>query len=198
VLHAPHGGVAGVRTVDDKSRKGLLLRGADKSLINFRPRDPGREFVREGRLPINYGATSASWCRSTSARRAPANGKVLHTQGGRNGKRLDADRVGPQRMTARRGRDSSDVSSDRDGNHSRGSTLPHSGAVRTQVPVPVKSRRAASAPLDRPGRRGVTKGGASARVARSIFHFGRARSPSSSEGTSRAPRACRYVYVAPA
>src|SRR5205823_4910851 len=151
----------GVRTIEDIRR--LLLAGADKVSINSaavaRP-----DFVREA--AEKYGdqcIVVAIDARQTS----PGKWEVF-THGGRKGTGLDAVEWA-RRMTDHGAGEILLTSMDRDGTRS-GFDLELTRAVSDAVPVPVVASGGVGKLDDLVD--GVTKGGASAVLAASIFHFG--------------------------
>ena len=151
----------GVRTIEDIRK--LLLAGADKVSINSaavsRP-----EFVREA--AEKYGDQCIVV--SIDARKvAPAKWEVF-THGGRKGTGLDAIDWA-RRMTAHGAGEVLITSMDRDGTK-QGFDLELTRAISDAVTVPVVASGGVGT-LDHL-LEGVTKGGASAVLAASIFHFG--------------------------
>jgi len=153
----------GVRTIEDIRR--LLLAGADKVSINSaavsRP-----EFVKEA--AEKYGDQCIVV--AIDARRSPATaGKwEVFTHGGRKGTGLDAVNWA-HRMADHGAGEILLTSMDRDGTQS-GFDLELTRAVSDAVPVPVVASGGVGSLDDLVD--GVTKGGASAVLAASIFHFG--------------------------
>ena len=151
----------GVRAVEDIRR--LLLAGADKVSINSaavaRP-----EFVKEA--AEKYG----DQCIVVAiAARQSAPGKwEVFTHGGRKGTGLDAVEWA-RRMAGHGAGEILLTSMDRDGTKS-GFDLALTRAVSDAVPVPVVASGGVGSLDDLVD--GVTKGGASAVLAASIFHFG--------------------------
>ena len=151
----------GVRTIEDIRK--LLLAGADKVSINSaavsRP-----EFVREA--AEKYGDQCIVV--SIDARKvAPAKWEVF-THGGRKGTGLDAIDWA-RRMTAHGAGEVLITSMDRDGTK-QGFDLELTRAISDAVTVPVVASGGVGT-LDHL-LEGVTKGGASAVLAASIFHYG--------------------------
>ena len=151
----------GVRTVEDIRK--LLLAGADKVSINSaavtRP-----EFVREAAQKYGDQCIVVSIdCRQT----APGTWEVF-THGGRNGTGLDAVEWA-RRMTGSGAGEILLTSMDRDGTKS-GFDLALTRTVSDAVSVPVIASGGVGSLDDLVD--GVTKGGASAVLAASIFHFG--------------------------
>jgi cyclase len=151
----------GVRSVEDIRK--LLLAGADKVSINSaavtRP-----EFVREAAQKYGDQCIVVSIdCRQT----VPGKWEVF-THGGRNGTGLDAIEWA-RRMTGSGAGEILLTSMDRDGTKS-GFDLALTRAVSDAVPVPVIASGGVGSLDDLVD--GVTKGGASAVLAASIFHFG--------------------------
>lgn len=151
----------GVRTVEDIRK--LLLAGADKVSINSgavtRP-----EFVREAAR--KYGDQCIVV--SIDARQTAPGTWEVFTHGGRNGTGLDAI-AWAKRMTDHGAGEILLTSMDRDGTKS-GFDLALTRAVSDAVTVPVIASGGVGS-LDHLVD-GVTKGGASAVLAASIFHFG--------------------------
>ncbi len=151
----------GVRTIEDIRK--LLLAGADKVSINSaavaRP-----EFVREA--AEKYGDQCIVV--SIDARQVAPGKWEVFTHGGRKGTGLDAIDWA-RRMTANGAGEVLITSMDRDGTKS-GFDLPLTRAVSDAVPVPVVASGGVGTLDDLVD--GVTKGGASAVLAASIFHFG--------------------------
>src|ERR1700722_11383398 len=151
----------GVRAVEDIRR--LLLAGADKVSINSaavaRP-----DFVREA--AEKYGDQCIVV--AIDARQSAPGKWEVFTHGGRKGTGLDAI-GGARRMTSHGAGEIMLTSMDRDGTKS-GFDLALTRAVSDAVPVPVIASGGVGS-LDDLGD-GVTKGGASAVLAASIFHFG--------------------------
>jgi imidazole glycerol-phosphate synthase subunit HisF len=151
----------GVRTIEDIRR--LLLAGADKVSINSaavaRP-----DFVREA--AEKYGDQCIVV--AIDARQTGPSRWEVFTHGGRKATGLDA--VGwATRMTELGAGEILLTSMDRDGTRS-GFDLELTRAVSDAVPVPVVASGGVGT-LDHLGD-GVQKGGASAVLAASIFHFG--------------------------
>ena len=151
----------GVRTIEDIRR--LLLAGADKVAINSaavtRP-----EFVREAAK--KYGDQCIVV--SIDARKAAPGKWEVFTHGGRKGTGLDA--IGwAQRMTDHGAGEILITSMDNDGTKA-GFDLALTRAVSDAVTVPVVASGGVGTLDDLVD--GVTKGGASAVLAASIFHFG--------------------------
>ena len=151
----------GVRTVEDMRR--LLLAGADKVSINSAAVADPTSCAR----PPRNTAPSASWWRSTRARPRPAQWEVF-THGGRKATGLDAVEWA-RRMTELGAGEILLTCMDRDGTKS-GFDLELTRAVSDAVPVPVIASGGVGT-LDHLVD-GVTKGGAAAVLAASIFHFG--------------------------
>jgi cyclase len=151
----------GVRTIEDIRK--LLLAGADKVSINSaavaRP-----EFVREA--AEKYGDQCIVV--SIDARRVAPGKWEVFTHGGRKGTGLDAIDWA-RRMTASGAGEVLITSMDRDGTKS-GFDLELTRAVSDAVPVPVVASGGVGSLDDLVD--GVVKGGASAVLAASIFHFG--------------------------
>ena len=151
----------GVRTIEDIRR--LLLAGADKVSINSaavaRP-----DFVREA--AEKYGDQCIVV--AIDARQAAPGKWEVFTHGGRKGTGLDAVDWA-RRMTELGAGEILLTSMDRDGTRS-GFDLALTRAVSDAVPVPVVASGGVGT-LDHLVE-GVTRGGASAVLAASIFHFG--------------------------
>ena len=151
----------GVRTLSDIRK--LLLAGADKVSINSaavaRP-----EFVREA--AEKYGDQCIVV--AIDARQARPGKWEVFTHGGRKGTGLDAVDWA-RRMTDHGAGEILLTSMDRDGTKS-GFDLELTRAVSDAVPVPVVASGGVGKLDDLVD--GVTKGGASAVLAASIFHFG--------------------------
>jgi imidazole glycerol-phosphate synthase subunit HisF len=151
----------GVRTLSDIRR--LLLAGADKVSINSaavaRP-----EFVREA--AEKYGDQCIVV--AIDARQSTPGKWEVFTHGGRKGTGLDAIEWA-RRMTDHGAGEILLTSMDRDGTKS-GFDLALTRAVSDAVPVPVVASGGVGT-LDHLVE-GVTRGGASAVLAASIFHFG--------------------------
>jgi cyclase len=151
----------GVRTLSDIRR--LLLAGADKVSINSaavaRP-----EFVREAAK--KYGDQCIVV--AIDARQSTPGKWEVFTHGGRKGTGLDAIEWA-RRMTDHGAGEILLTSMDRDGTKS-GFDLALTRAVSDAVPVPVVASGGVGT-LDHLVE-GVTRGGASAVLAASIFHFG--------------------------
>src|SRR6185437_9188869 len=151
----------GVRTIEDIRR--LLLAGADKVSINSaavtRP-----EFVREA--AEKYGDQCIVV--AIDARQTTPGKWEVFTHGGRKGTGLDAIEWA-RRMTDHGAGEILLTSMDRDGTKS-GFDLALTRAISDTVPVPVVASGGVGT-LDHLVE-GVTKGGASAVLAASIFHFG--------------------------
>src|SRR5690242_4200619 len=151
----------GVRTIEDIRK--LLLAGADKVSINSaavtRP-----EFVREAAQ--KYGDQCIVV--SIDARQTAPGKWEVFTHGGRKGTGLDA-LAWAKRMTDHGAGEILLTSMDRDGTKS-GFDLDLTRAVSDAVPVPVIASGGVGSLDDLVD--GVTKGGASAVLAASIFHFG--------------------------
>jgi cyclase len=151
----------GVRTIEDIRR--LLLAGADKVSINSaavaRP-----DFVREA--AEKYGDQCIVV--AIDARRTRPGQWEVFTHGGRKGTGLDAVDWA-RRMTDHGAGEILLTSMDRDGTKS-GFDLELTRAVSDAVPVPVVASGGVGKLDDLVD--GVTKGGASAVLAASIFHFG--------------------------
>ena len=176
----------GVRTIEDIRK--LLLAGADKVSINSaavsRP-----EFVREA--AEKYGDQCIVV--SIDARKvAPAKWEVF-THGGRKGTGLDAIDWA-RRMTAHGAGEVLITSMDRDGTK-QGFDLELTRAISDAVTVPVVASGGVGT-LDHL-LEGVTKGGASAVLAASIFHFGEFTIAQAKEHLARAGVPMRQVSPAP-
>ena len=176
----------GVRTVEDIRK--LLLAGADKVSINSaavsRP-----EFVREA--AEKYGDQCIVV--SIDARKvAPAKWEVF-THGGRKGTGLDAIDWA-RRMTAHGAGEVLITSMDRDGTK-RGFDLELTRAISDAVTVPVVASGGVGT-LDHL-LEGVTKGGASAVLAASIFHFGEFTIAQAKEHLARAGVPMRQISPSP-
>ena len=176
----------GVRTIEDIRR--LLLAGADKVSINSaavsRP-----EFVREA--AEKYGDQCIVV--SIDARKvAPAKWEVF-THGGRKGTGLDAIDWA-RRMTAHGAGEVLITSMDRDGTK-QGFDLELTRAISDAVTVPVVASGGVGT-LDHL-LEGVTKGGASAVLAASIFHFGEFTIAQAKEHLARAGVPMRQISPSP-
>ncbi len=151
----------GVRTIEDIRK--LLLAGADKVSINSaavaRP-----EFVKEA--AEKYGDQCIVV--SIDARQSSPGRWEVFTHGGRKGTGLDAVEWA-RRMAASGAGEILITSMDRDGTKA-GFDLPLTRAVSDAVPVPVVASGGVGTLDDLVD--GVLKGGASAVLAASIFHFG--------------------------
>jgi cyclase len=151
----------GVRTIEDIRK--LLLAGADKVSINSaavsRP-----EFVKEA--AEKYGDQCIVV--SIDARQVSPGKWEVFTHGGRKGTGLDAIEQA-RRMAANGAGEILITSMDRDGTKS-GFDLQLTRAISDAVPVPVVASGGVGTLDDL--LEGVTKGGASAVLAASIFHFG--------------------------
>ena len=151
----------GVRTIEDIRK--LLLAGADKVSINSaavaRP-----EFVKEAAEKYGDQCIVAS----IDARRVAPGKWEVFTHGGRKGTGLDAIEWA-RRLTAGGAGEVLITSMDRDGTKS-GFDLELTRAVSDAVPVPVVASGGVGTLDDLVD--GVVKGGASAVLAASIFHFG--------------------------
>ena len=172
----------GVRTIEDIRR--LLLAGADKVSINSaavaRP-----EFVREA--AEKYGDQCIVV--AIDARSSGPGKWEVFTHGGRKGTGLDA--VDWARRMAESGAGEILLTSmDRDGTKS-GFDLELTRAVSDAVPVPVVASGGVGT-LDHLVD-GVTKGGASAVLAASIFHFGEFTIAQAKEHLARAGVPVRQV-----
>lgn len=151
----------GIRGVDDARR--LLRAGADKVSVNTAAVDRP-ELI--GELADEFGAQCVVV--AIDARRSVAGDFEVHTHGGRTPTGLDA--VEWAREAERRGAGEILLTSmDRDGTR-EGFDLPLTRAVADAVGVPV----IASGGVGSLGHlvEGVTRGGADAVLAASIFHFG--------------------------
>ena len=176
----------GVRTIEDIRK--LLLAGADKVSINSaavsRP-----EFVREA--AEKYGDQCIVV--SIDARKvAPAKWEVF-THGGRKGTGLDAIDWA-RRMTAHGAGEVLITSMDRDGTK-QGFDLELTRAISDTVTVPVVASGGVGT-LDHL-LEGVTKGGASAVLAASIFHFGEFTIAQAKEHLARAGVPMRQISPSP-
>ena len=176
----------GVRTIEDIRK--LLLAGADKVSINSaavsRP-----EFVREA--AEKYGDQCIVV--SIDARKvAPAKWEVF-THGGRKGTGLDAIDWA-RRMTAHGAGEVLITSMDRDGTK-QGFDLELTRAISDAVTVPVVASGGVGT-LDHL-LEGVTKGGASAVLAASIFHFGEFTIAQAKEHLARAGVPMRQISPSP-
>ena len=176
----------GVRTIEDIRK--LLLAGADKVSINSaavsRP-----EFVREA--AEKYGDQCIVV--SIDARKvAPAKWEVF-TDGGRKGTGLDAIDWA-RRMTAHGAGEVLITSMDRDGTK-QGFDLELTRAISDAVTVPVVASGGVGT-LDHL-LEGVTKGGASAVLAASIFHFGEFTIAQAKEHLARAGVPMRQISPSP-
>lgn len=151
----------GVRTVEDIRK--LLLAGADKVSINtaavHRP-----EFVREAAEKFGNQCIVVA----IDAKRVGPDRFEIFTHGGRNPTGIDAV-AWAQRMTGYGAGEILLTSMDRDGTRS-GFDLALTRAVADAVPVPVIASGGVGA-LDHLAD-GIRKGGATAVLAASIFHFG--------------------------
>ena len=151
----------GVRQVEDIRR--LLLAGADKVSINSaavaRP-----EFVQEA--AEKYGDQCIVV--AIDARQSAPGKWEVFTHGGRNGTGLDAIEWA-RRMASHGAGEILLTSMDRDGTKS-GFDLALTRSISDAVPVPVVASGGVGSLDDLVD--GVTKGGASAVLAASIFHFG--------------------------
>jgi cyclase len=172
----------GVRTVEDIRK--LLLAGADKVSINSgavtRP-----EFVREAAQ--KYGDQCIVV--SIDARQTAPGKWEVFTHGGRKGTGLDAIDWA-RRMTDHGAGEILLTSMDRDGTKS-GFDLALTRAVSDAVPVPVIASGGVGT-LDHLVE-GVTRGGASAVLAASIFHFGTFTIAEAKEHLARAGVAVRPI-----
>lgn len=176
----------GVRTIEDIRK--LLLAGADKVSINSaavnRP-----EFVREA--AEKYGDQCIVV--SIDARKiAPGKWEVF-THGGRKGTGLDAIDWA-RRMTAHGAGEVLITSMDRDGTK-QGFDLDLTRAISDAVTVPVVASGGVGT-LDHL-LEGVTKGGASAVLAASIFHFGEFTIAQAKEHLARAGVPMRQISPSP-
>jgi len=172
----------GVRQVEDIRR--LLLAGADKVSINSaavaRP-----EFVREA--AEKYGDQCIVV--AIDARQSTPGKWEVFTHGGRKGTGLDAIDWA-RRMTDHGAGEILLTSMDRDGTKS-GFDLALTRAISDAVPVPVVASGGVGT-LDHLVE-GVTKGGASAVLAASIFHFGTFTIAQAKEHLARAGVAVRPI-----
>jgi len=172
----------GVRTIEDIRR--LLLAGADKVSINSaavaRP-----EFVREA--AEKYGDQCIVV--AIDARQSAPGKWEVFTHGGRKGTGLDAVDWA-RRMTDHGAGEILLTSMDRDGTKS-GFDLALTRAIADAVPVPVVASGGVGT-LDHLVE-GVTKGGASAVLAASIFHFGTFTIAQAKEHLARAGVAVRPI-----
>jgi imidazole glycerol-phosphate synthase subunit HisF len=155
----------GVRAVEDVCA--LMLAGADKVSINSAAvRDP----AIVARAAEKFGSQAivvAIDAKRVSAEGAPERFEIF-THGGRNATGIDA--VAFARRVAELGAGEILLTSmDRDGTKA-GFDLPLTRAVSAAVPIPVVASGGAGT-LDH-FVEGVTKGGASAVLAASVFHFG--------------------------
>jgi cyclase len=172
----------GVRTIEDIRR--LLLAGADKVGINSaavtRP-----EFVKEAAEKYGDQCIVVS---IDSRQTAPGKWEVF-THGGRKGTGLDT--LDWARRMARSGAGELLITSmDRDGTKS-GFDLELTRAVSDAVPVPVVASGGVGTLDDLLD--GVTKGGASAVLAASIFHFGEFTIAQAKEHLARAGVPIRQI-----
>ncbi len=172
----------GVRTIEDIRR--LLLAGADKVGINSaavtRP-----EFVKEAAEKYGDQCIVVS---IDSRQTAPGKWEVF-THGGRKGTGLDT--LDWARHMARSGAGELLITSmDRDGTKS-GFDLELTRAVSDAVPVPVVASGGVGTLDDLLD--GVTKGGASAVLAASIFHFGEYTIAQAKEHLARAGVPIRQI-----
>ena len=172
----------GVRTIEDIRR--LLLAGADKVGINSaavtRP-----EFVKEAAEKYGDQCIVVS---IDSRQTAPGKWEVF-THGGRKGTGLDT--LDWARRMARSGAGELLITSmDRDGTKS-GFDLELTRAVSDAVPVPVVASGGVGTLDDLLD--GVTKGGASAVLAASIFHFGEFTIAQAKEHLARAGVPVRQI-----
>ncbi len=172
----------GVRTIEDIRR--LLLAGADKVGINSaavtRP-----EFVKEAAEKYGDQCIVVS---IDSRQTAPGKWEVF-THGGRKGTGLDT--LDWARRRARSGAGELLITSmDRDGTKS-GFDLELTRAVSDAVPVPVVASGGVGTLDDLLD--GVTKGGASAVLAASIFHFGEFTIAQAKEHLARAGVPVRQI-----
>ncbi len=172
----------GVRTIEDIRR--LLLAGADKVSINSaavaRP-----DFVREA--AEKYGDQCIVV--AIDARRTRPGQWEVFTHGGRKGTGLDAVDWA-RRMTDHGAGEILLTSMDRDGTKS-GFDLELTRAVADAVPVPVVASGGVGKLDDLVD--GVTKGGASAVLAASIFHFGEFTIAEAKEHLARAGVPIRQI-----
>ncbi len=172
----------GVRTIEDIRR--LLLAGADKVGINSaavtRP-----EFVKEAAEKYGDQCIVVS---IDSRQTAPGKWEVF-THGGRKGTGLDT--LDWARRMARSGAGELLITSmDRDGTKS-GFDLELTRAISDAVPVPVVASGGVGTLDDLLD--GVTKGGASAVLAASIFHFGEFTIAQAKEHLARAGVPIRQI-----
>jgi cyclase len=174
----------GVRTIEDIRK--LLLAGADKVSINSaavaRP-----EFVREAAK--KYGDQCIVV--AIDARGSGPGKWEVFTHGGRKGTGLDAVDWA-RRMTDHGAGEILLTSMDRDGTKS-GFDLALTRAVSDAVPVPVVASGGVGSLDDLVD--GVTKGGASAVLAASIFHFGMFTIAQAKEHLARAGVPVRSVPI---
>src|SRR5690242_6532540 len=172
----------GVRTIEDIRK--LLLAGADKVSINSaavaRP-----DFVREA--AEKYGDQCIVV--AIDARQARPGKWEVFTHGGRKGTGIDAVEWA-RRMTVHGAGEILLTSMDRDGTRS-GFDLALTRSVSNAVPVPVVASGGVGT-LDHLVE-GVTKGGASAVLAASIFHFGTFTIAQAKEHLARAGVAVRPI-----
>jgi imidazole glycerol-phosphate synthase subunit HisF len=172
----------GVRTIEDIRK--LLLAGADKVSINSaavaRP-----DFVREA--AEKYGDQCIVV--AIDARQARPGKWEVFTHGGRKGTGLDAVDWA-RRMTDHGAGEILLTSMDRDGTKS-GFDLELTRAVSDAVPVPVVASGGVGKLDDLVD--GVTKGGASAVLAASIFHFGEFTIAQAKEHLARAGVPMRQI-----
>ena len=172
----------GVRTIEDIRK--LLLAGADKVSINSaavaRP-----DFVREA--AEKYG--DQCMVVAIDARQARPGKWEVFTHGGRKGTGLDAVEWA-RRMTDHGAGEILLTSMDRDGTRS-GFDLELTRAVSDAVPVPVVASGGVGKLDDLVD--GVIKGGASAVLAASIFHFGEFTIAEAKEHLARAGVPIRQI-----
>ncbi|MGQ0528030.1 MAG: imidazole glycerol phosphate synthase subunit HisF [Alphaproteobacteria bacterium] len=151
----------GVRTLDDIRK--LLQAGADKVSINSAA-ITNPDFVRQAA----HKCGSQCIVVAIDAKRAPGGGWEVYTRGGRENAGLDAVKWA-QQMSEYGAGEILLTSMDRDGTKS-GFDLELTKMVSSAVPVPVIASGGVGSLQDLVD--GIKKGGASAVLAASIFHFG--------------------------